>query len=298
MSNTTSFHNTAPSSDISVIEYNHIFNGQELYSGGKEEYSQYSVMFEPGDNCHLHTGTIISRGPHSQHPTLPVQHVLHTYNQHLPHSATMAHQGGMAQTPHRYRLVRQYSNDALAQTSSQMSGGVTKAWPGMGSVSTQSSPTHLALQPAYSSPHVYSSQANIYAEVETDYEMDSGFTEESVSDSLGDKKEDSVYNNYTNSSCSSEAGPYLREVAHSQGRLGFGPGHSRAPVTMTVSRAGATGTRGETLVSDKNGKIFSISSRTLQTKPLVPPYDPRYNNIATTRGGGTHGPDKHNQIHV
>ena len=67
---------------------------------------------------------------------------------------------------------------------------------------------------------------------------------------------------------------------------------------MTVSRAGATGTRGETLVSDKNGKIFSISSRTLQTKPLVPPYDPRYNNIATTRGGGTHGPDKHNQIHV
>ena len=173
-------------------------------------------MFEPGDNCHLHTGTIISRGPHSQHPTLPVQHVLHTYNQHLPHSATMAHQGGMAQTPHRYRLVRQYSNDALAPTSSQMSGGVTKAWPGMGSVSTQSSPTHLALQPAYSSPHVYSSQANIYAEVETDYEMDSGFTEESVSDSLGDKKEDSVYNNYTNSSCSSEAGPYLREVAHSQ----------------------------------------------------------------------------------
>merc|ERR1712029_1185821 len=121
-----------------------------------------------------------------------------------------------------------------AQTSSQMAGGVTKAWPGMGSVSTQSSPTHLALQPAYSSPHVYSSQANIYAEVETDYEMDSGFTEESVSDSLGDKKEDGVYNNYTNSSCSSEAGPYLREVAHSQGRLGFGPGHSRAPVTMTV----------------------------------------------------------------
>merc|ERR1712012_161788 len=89
-----------------------------------------------------------------------------------------------------------------------MSGGVTKAWPGMGSVSTQSSPTHLALQPAYSSPHVYSSQANIYAEVETDYEMDSGFTEESVSDSLGDKKEESVYNNYTNSSCSSDAGPF------------------------------------------------------------------------------------------
>ena len=96
-------------------------------------------MFEPGDNCHLHTGTIISRGPHSHHPTLPVQHVLHGYNQHLPHSATMAHQTGVSQTPHRYQLVRQYSNDALAQTSSQMDGKHTRAgWSGMGSVSTQS----------------------------------------------------------------------------------------------------------------------------------------------------------------
>ena len=67
---------------------------------------------------------------------------------------------------------------------------------------------------------------------------------------------------------------------------------------MTVSRAGPSARGAETFVSDKNGKIFSISSRTLQTKPMVPPqYDPRYTN--TSRGSGTRGPDKHhNQIHV
>ena len=32
MSNTTSFHNTAPSSDISVIDYNHIFNVSMSFS--------------------------------------------------------------------------------------------------------------------------------------------------------------------------------------------------------------------------------------------------------------------------
>ena len=53
-------------------------------------------------------------------------------------------------------------------------------------ISSPSSPVHSALQPAYSSPQVYSSQANIYAEVETDTEIDSGFTEESVSQE-GDK---------------------------------------------------------------------------------------------------------------
>ena len=42
-------------------------------------------------------------------------------------------------------------------------------------------------------------QGNIYAEVETDYELDSGFTEESVSDGAGDKRDESssVYTNYS-----------------------------------------------------------------------------------------------------
>ena len=53
-------------------------------------------------------------------------------------------------------------------------------------LSSPSSPVHSALQPAYSSPRVYGSAANIYAEVETDTEIDSGFTEESVSQE-GDK---------------------------------------------------------------------------------------------------------------
>ena len=53
-------------------------------------------------------------------------------------------------------------------------------------LSSPSSPVHSALQPAYSSPRVYGSAANIYAEVETDTEIASGFTEESVSQE-GDK---------------------------------------------------------------------------------------------------------------
>ena len=145
-------------------------------------------MYEPGDNCHLHTMT---RGNIARvhHTTLPA-HVVHQYTQQLPQSATL--QAGH-QTHQRYRLVRQQSNDCLRPGHLPRDHGHVTG-------STQSSPTHSVLQPAYSSPHMYNSQHNIYAEVETDYELDSGFTEESVSDGTGDTKRDdsSVYTNYTN----------------------------------------------------------------------------------------------------
>ena len=161
-------------------------------SGAKEDYN---IMFDPStmDTCHLHTLARDTRETRAGH-------VVPNYSHQLPHSATMGH--GLA-TPHSYRLVRQHSNDGesvrseIQHTYIDIKKGLTDrgfhhvaAGPGGRgwgvALSSPSSPVHSALQPAYSSPRVYGSAANIYAEVETDTEIDSGFTEESVSQE-GDK---------------------------------------------------------------------------------------------------------------
>ena len=97
-------------------------------------------------------------------------------------------------TGRRYRLVRQISSD-----------GMTEA----GVVVGASGASHSLLQPAYSSPHINQyantniSTNNIYAEVENDYEIDSGFTEES-----SERKDESLY---TNSSSSSHGAAYYHD---------------------------------------------------------------------------------------
>ena len=179
----------------SHFSHNSLFQDGGIYgrSGAKDDYS---IMFDPStlDTCHLHTMARDSRG-----------HVVPNYSHQLPHSATMGH--SMA-TPHSYRLVRQHSNDGQSSQIRRNNGtidngisykGLTDRDRGFHHVapppggrgwglalSSPSSPVHSALQPAYSSPRVYGSAANIYAEVETDTEIDSGFTEESVSQE-GDK---------------------------------------------------------------------------------------------------------------
>ena len=67
--------------------------------------------------------------------------------------------------------------------------------------SNNSSPTHNLLETANSNPRLVNShsQGNIYAEVDPDYEVDSGFTEES-SDLTCDRKEDSLYNSSSSNS--------------------------------------------------------------------------------------------------
>ena len=183
----------------SHFSHNSLFQDGGIYgrSGAKDDYS---IMFDPGtlDTCHLHTLARDSRETRGGH-------VLPNYSHQLPHSATMGH--SMA-TPHSYRLVRQHSNDGQ---SCQIRRNIVSTYNGIYykgltdrdrgfhhvapppggrgwglALSSPSSPVHSALQPAYSSPRVYGSAANIYAEVETDTEIDSGFTEESVSQE-GDK---------------------------------------------------------------------------------------------------------------
>lgn len=67
--------------------------------------------------------------------------------------------------------------------------------------SNNSSPSHNLLETANSNPRLVNShsQGNIYAEVDPDYEVDSGFTEES-SDLTSEKKEDSLYNSSSSNS--------------------------------------------------------------------------------------------------
>ena len=91
----------------------------------------------------------------------------------------------------RYTLVRQLSSEGVIRLH-------------QGHQAQPEGPTQSLLHPAYSSPHINqyantnifnNSCNNIYAEVENDYELDSGFTEDA-----SDKKEDSLYTNSSNSS--------------------------------------------------------------------------------------------------
>jgi len=248
-------------------------------------------MFEPGDTCHMHTLTRANLPrAHQHHPTLPVHtQLVHSYTPQMSHSATMqAHL-----TQQRYKLVRQYSNDCLGTRDGHVI--MTRD-----TASTQSSPTHSVLQPAYSSPHVYNSQGNIYAEVETDYELDSGFTEESVSDGAGDKRDESssVYTNYSgwpgHLGATSQSGSHRFAVGtnghyHHQDRALPIPGHLSQ---VNVSKLG---------VDTGKSKIFSISrnvntnsrQQQQQQQPLIAS-DIKFVNTAR----GTRGREKHNQIHV
>ena len=90
-----------------------------------------------------------------------------SYHHQLQHCAQ---QPPGSLTQRRYRLVRQQS----------------QGWEPAG-------PTQSLLQPAYSSPHINqyantnmdtTTDNNIYAEVENDYEIDSGFTEDSSGDTV------------------------------------------------------------------------------------------------------------------
>ena len=111
-------------------------------------------MFDPH-----HPINNINTAPINQSLSIP------SYHHHLQHSAQPA-----SLTERRYRLVRQQS----------------QGWD-------PSSPTQGLLQPAYSSPHINqyantnidtNTDNNIYAEVENDYEIDSGFTEDSGGDTV------------------------------------------------------------------------------------------------------------------
>ena len=93
-------------------------------------------------------------------------------------------------TGRRYRLVRQISSD-----------GMTEA----GVVVGASGASHSLLQPAYSSPHInqYANtnidtnpDQNIYAEVENEYEIDSGFTEDSSGETVTNSTNSSVGASY------------------------------------------------------------------------------------------------------
>ena len=71
----------------------------------KEEYGGALVEAQgPGarDPCLVHANTQVRPGGYGQVPH---------YTHHLPHSATM-HLPGHSHPTHRYRLVRQHSNDA------------------------------------------------------------------------------------------------------------------------------------------------------------------------------------------
>ena len=57
----------------------------------REAKEEYSVMFEPGDTCHMHTLTRANLPrAHQHHPTLPVHtQLVHSYTPQMSHSATM-----------------------------------------------------------------------------------------------------------------------------------------------------------------------------------------------------------------
>merc|ERR550532_78861 len=190
----------------------------------------------------------------------------------------MGHQLG---AQHAYRLVRQHSNDGLTDRSFH----VVPPHSGRGwglALSSPSSPVHSALQPAYSSPRVYGSAANIYAEVETDTEIDSGFTEESVSQE-GDK---SLYTAISQHGLSS-AGQLtaLGYTMDSQGaRFVSAPSQQSLRGVPHISRPGQGQ---DTILAERNGKIFSISRGLHSTGPKSGSRDTRRRPR-----------EKHDQIHV
>ena len=68
---------------------NDLFQGGDMYT--REAKEEYSVMFEPGDTCHMHTLTRANLPrAHQHHPTLPVHtQLVHSYTPQMSHSATM-----------------------------------------------------------------------------------------------------------------------------------------------------------------------------------------------------------------
>ena len=173
-------------------------------------------------------------------------------------------------------------------------------------LSSPSSPVHSALQPAYSSPRVYGSAANIYAEVETDTEIDSGFTEESVSQE-GDK---SLYTaisqhglssagqlaalGYTmDSQVRTDADIITNSVERETLFILKGARFVSAPSQQSLrggphsSRPGQGQDRQDTILAERNGKIFSISRGLHSTGPRSGARDTR-----------RRPKEKHNQIHV
>ena len=117
-------------------------------------------MFDPHQPIN-NSNTINNINTASLNPSLSIPQYHHQLQHCVPPSSL---------TERRYRLVR----------------GQSQAWD-------PSSPTQSLLQPAYSSPHInqyantnidINTDTNIYAEVENEYELDSGFTEDSSGETV------------------------------------------------------------------------------------------------------------------
>jgi len=241
MSNASSMHNARlPSTtasfhtaNLSVLEFtvNNKFNGHQ-YSGDIKD------DFDPGfDNqplCQIHRTLHKSTLPgyQSQYPENINQLGYKTYN---PTSAVRNDYLKPQREKENFSDLNIPRRPVLGQFS---------AWH-----SNSSTPTHKLAETANSSPHLVNSysQGNIYAEVDPEYEVDSGFTDE-LSDQTCDRTEDSLYNS---SSSNSNAGYYHDHLARE--------GISRPEFCNSVKPS----MKESRSIKDEKLKVFAIS-KTLQ----------------------------------
>jgi len=199
MSNTSSMHNARlPSTissfhtaNLSVLEFtmNNKFNDGQYANDGKDHFDP---VVDNQPLCQIHQTLHKSTLPGYQSPyTEELSRVRH--NTHNPTS--------------EYNASNNYlkSMDGSQKEGDILSDLTTPQRPVLGQFgnwhSNNSSPTHKLLETANSNPHLVNShsQGNIYAEVDPEYEVDSGFTEES-SDLASERKEDSLYNSSSSNS--------------------------------------------------------------------------------------------------